>query len=148
GANNYVVVKLRAAGRLFGKVLNLNGDPIPGIRVAIPVQGGFFWTDADAQGTYVFDNLPLGGYTLSAPANATAPQLNLPELNEKIRSGNEDEILAAFEEAIRVFVGADDPLITGEQRNFRPVTWGFTRTDLRFDGQSVEANIRMLREGT
>jgi len=149
GANNYVVVKLRSAGRIFGKVTNLNGQGIGGVRVAIPVQGGFYWTDADSQGNYVFENLGLGDYTLSAPANATSPpQLDVNKLNEQIRSGNEDEILAAFEEAIRVFVGADDPLINGSQRNFRPVTWGFTTGKLQFDGQSAEANIRMLPEGT
>ncbi|HSH14446.1 MAG TPA: carboxypeptidase regulatory-like domain-containing protein, partial [Verrucomicrobiae bacterium] len=148
GANNYVVVKLRAAGRLFGRVTDLNGSGIGGIRVAIPVNGGFYWTDADSQGNYVFENLGLGNYTLSAPANATSPQLDVAGLNEQIRSGDEDAILAAFEEAIRVFIGADDPLITGEQRNFRPITWGFTEARIQFDGQSVQANIRMLREGT
>ncbi len=148
GAANFVVVKLRPAGRIFGKVTDLNGKGIGGIRVAVPMSGGFYWTDADSQGNYVFENLGLGNYILSAPANAVSPQLDVNKLNEQIRSGNEDEILAAFEEAIRVFIGADDPLITGEQRNFRPVTWGTTTARLLFDGQSVEANIRMLREGT
>ena len=148
GVDNYVVVGLRAAGRIYGRVLDVRGMPIGGIRVAIPVEGGFYWTDADAQGNYVFEGLSLGRYTVSAPANAVSPQLDVNGLNEQIRSGNEDEILAAFEEAIRVFIGADDPLITGEQRNFRPVTWGFTEAWLQFDGQSVQANIRMLREGT
>ncbi|MBN8246992.1 MAG: carboxypeptidase regulatory-like domain-containing protein, partial [Verrucomicrobia bacterium] len=148
GADNYAVVKLRAAGRIFGRITDLNGGGIGGIRVAIPVEGGFYWTDADSRGNYAFENMSLGSYTLSAPANATAPQLDVPKLTASIRSGNEDEILAAFEEAIRVFVGADDPLITGEQRNFRPITWGYTDTRLQFDGQSVEANIRMRREGT
>ncbi|HYG24635.1 MAG TPA: Ig-like domain-containing protein [Verrucomicrobiae bacterium] len=148
GAENYVVIKLRAAGRVYGRVTDLNGKGIPGVRVAIPLTGGFYWTDADSQGNYSFENLGLGNYTLSAPANAVSPQLDVNRLNEQIRSGNEEEIMAAFEEAIRVFVGADDPLITGEHRNFRPVTWGFTTTRLLFDGQSVEANIRMLREGT
>ena len=46
------------------------------------------------------------------------------------------------------FVGADDPLVTGAQLNFRPITWGFTSANLQFDGQSVQANVRMLREGT
>lgn len=148
GANNFVVVKLRAAGRVYGKVTDLNGAGIPNIRVAIPIDGGFFWTDADGQGNYVFENLGLGHYTLSAPANATAPQLDVAKLTEQIRSGNEDEILTAFEEAVRVFVGADDPLVTGAQLNFRPITWGFTEATLRFDGQSVQANVRMLREGS
>src|SRR5690606_38972337 len=144
----YVIVKLRAAGRMYGRVTDWNGQEIGAIRVAIPVDGGFFWTDADSMGNYVIENPGLGDYTMSSPANETSPQLDVKKLNEQIRSGNEDEILAAFEEAIRVFIGADDPLITGEQRNFRPITWGYTKTRLQFDGQSVEANIRMLREGT
>ncbi|MBL9175134.1 MAG: carboxypeptidase regulatory-like domain-containing protein [Verrucomicrobiales bacterium] len=148
GINNYVVVKLRAVGRIYGKVTDLKGAGIPGVRVAIPIEGGFFWTDADGQGNYVFEGLALGNYTLSAPANATAPQLDTTRLNEQIRSGNEEEILTAFEEAVRVFIGADDPLINGAQLNFRPVTWGFTGANLKFDGESVQANIRMLREGT
>ena len=41
GANNYVVVKLRAVGRIYGKVIDLKGAGIGGVRVAIPVEGGF-----------------------------------------------------------------------------------------------------------
>lgn len=145
---NYVVVKLRPAGRIFGKVVNAQGQPIPGIRVAIPQNGGFYWTDADSQGNYLFENLGLGSYTLSAPANAVAPQINEKELIAQIRSGDEEEILAAFEEAIRVFVGAEDPLITGEHARFRPSTWGFTETRLQFDGQSVNADVRFLVQGS
>jgi len=148
GAANYVVVKLRAAGRIFGKVVNAQGQPVPNIRVAIPVEGGFYWTDADAQGNYVFENLGLGRYTLSAPANAVAPQLNESELIAQIRSGDEDQILAAFEEAIRVFVGAEDPVVTGEHERFRPSSWGFTTAQIRYDNESVNADIRFLVQGT
>jgi hypothetical protein len=77
-----------------------------------------------------------------------SPQINEQALLAQIRSGNEEEILAAFEEAVRVFVGADDPLITGEHERFRPSTWGFTKTQLRFDGQSVNADIRFLVQGS
>ena len=52
------------------------------------------------------------------------------------------QIAAAFEEAVKIFTGVNDPLITGDQLNFRPASWGYTRTALRFDGQSVEADIR------
>ena len=148
GQNNYVVVKLRPAGRIFGKVLNAQGQPVPNVRVAIPQQGGFYWTDADSQGNYAFDNLGLGNYTISAPANAVAPTLNVNKLMDQIRSGDEDQILAAFEEAIRVFVGADDPLVTGAHDNFRPSSWGYTQTRLRFDGESVNADVRYIVEGS
>lgn len=148
GADNYVVVKLRPAGRIFGKVVNANGQPMPRVRVAIPLDGGFYWTDADAQGNYFFENLGLGNYTVSAPANAVAPQLNESELLAQVRSGDEEQILAAFEEAVRVFVGADDPLITGEHQNFRPSTWGYTSARIRFDGESVNADVRYIVQGT
>jgi hypothetical protein len=148
GQDNYVVVKLRSAGRIFGKVVDAQGTPMAGVRVAIPVVGGFYWTDADEDGNYSFENLGLGGYTLSAPANATAPQINEEQLMSQIRSGDEDQILAAFEEAVRVFVGADDPLITGELERFRPSTWGYTSAKLTYDGQSANANIRFLVQGT
>lgn len=149
GVDNFVVIKFSAAGRIFGKVTDVNGKAKTGIKVAIPVEGGFYWTDVDSKGAYVFENMALGSYTLSAPANAVFENnLDVQALNEKIRSGNEEEILAAFEEAITVFVGANDPLLNGGQLNFRPSSWGFTTTQLRFDGQSVEANIRFLAEGS
>ncbi|MBL9167133.1 MAG: carboxypeptidase regulatory-like domain-containing protein [Verrucomicrobiales bacterium] len=149
GVDNFVVIKFSSAGRIFGKVLDVNGAPKGGVRIAIPIEGGFLWTDADSQGNYVFENLGLGSYTLSAPANAVFNNtLDVRALNEKIRSGNEEEIMAAFEEAISVFVGANDPLLTGAQLNFRPSSWGYTRTRLRFDGESVEANIRYIAEGS
>ena len=147
GQDNYVVVKLRAAGRIFGRVLNARGQPVSNIRVAIPQEGGFYWTDANTNGDYVFENLGLGSYTLSAPANAVSPQLNTSALLDQIRSGNEDQILAAFEEAATVFVGANDPLLTGAQQNFRPSIWGYSPATIRFDGDNVNADVHFLIVG-
>ncbi len=148
GTANYVVVKLRPAGRIFGRVFDAQGTARPGIRVAIPQQGGFYWTDADANGNYVFENLPLGDYTVSAPANAVAPKLNESDLSARIRSGNEDQILAAFKEAVTVFVGSDDPLINGQGLNFHPSAWGYTETSIPFDGANVNADVRFIPQGT
>lgn len=148
GAANHVVVKLRSSGRIFGKVYDAQGNIQRGIRVAIPVSGGFYWTDADAEGNYVFENLPLGEYTVSAPANAVAPQLNVAELGEQIRSGKEDQIMAAFKEAVRVFIGADDPIVNGEHYNFRPSFWGYTSAGIKFDGASANADVRFIPQGT
>jgi hypothetical protein len=148
GEANYVVVKLRPAGRIFGKVFDAQGNIQPGIRVAIPQQGGFYWTDADTNGNYVFENLGLGGYTLSAPANAVAPQLNQSDLLNQINSGDEQQILAAFNEAITVFVGANDPLINGDQLKFRPSSWGFTTANIAFDGANVNADIKFIVQGS
>ncbi|HLH54539.1 MAG TPA: carboxypeptidase regulatory-like domain-containing protein, partial [Verrucomicrobiae bacterium] len=148
GAANYVVVKLRPAGRIFGKVFDAQGRVQGGIRVAIPQEGGFYWTVADTNGNYVFENLGLGGYTLSAPANAVTPQLNESDLQAQISSGNEQQIMAAFNEAISVFVGANDPLVNGDQLKFRPSSWGFTSAKIVFDGQNVNADIKFIVQGS
>ena len=148
GAANYVVVKLRPAGRIFGKVFDGQGNVVPNVRVAIPQQGGFYWTDADKNGNYVFENLALGNYTVSAPGNAVAPQLNESQLGQQIASGDENQILAAFKEAVTVFVGANDPLVNGEGLNFHPSSWGYTKTSIPFDGANVNADIRYIPQGT
>ncbi|HAV63462.1 MAG TPA: hypothetical protein DCY13_13980, partial [Verrucomicrobiales bacterium] len=147
GTDNFVVVKLRPAGRIFGRVRDAVGNPVPRIRVAIPQDGGFFWTETDAEGNYAFENLGLDRYTLSAPSGEVA-QTDTSGLIEQIRSGNESEILAAFEEAIRVFTGANDPFLNGSGSQFNPVTWGFTKTEIQFDGQNVPADITFLAPGT
>lgn len=148
GAANYVVVKLRPAGRIFGKVFDAQGNLQPGIKVAIPQDGGFYWTDADSNGNYFFENLGLGNYTVSAPANQVAPQLNTSDLGAQISSGNEDQILAAFKEAITVFVGADDPLVNGSGANFHPSSWGYNKASITFDGANVNADIRFIPQGS
>ena len=148
GQANYAVIKLNAAGAIYGKVFDAQGNPVPNIEVAIPQQGGFLWTVADSSGNYSFEDLGLGGYTLSAPANATAPTLDLNQLQAQLSSGSESQIMAAFQEAVTVFVGAEDPLITGADENFNPSGWGYTSANLQFDGQSVNADIHFLPLGT
>ncbi|MGA2656274.1 MAG: LamG-like jellyroll fold domain-containing protein [Verrucomicrobiota bacterium] len=148
GQNNYVVVQLNAAGAIYGKVFDAKGNPVPNVRVAIPQQGGFMWTDADGNGNYSFEDLGLGGYTLSAPANATAPVLDLSQLQAELSSGNQAQIMAAFQEAVTVFTGSEDPLITGADNNFSPTDWGYTTASLLFDGETANADIHYLPLGT
>src|SRR5207247_5364695 len=50
--------------------------------------------------------------------------------------------------AAAIFTGAADPFLNGEGAAFNPITWGFNKANLRFDGQVVVADIRFLREGT
>ncbi len=148
GTANYVVVKLRPAGRIYGKVFDAQGNVQPNVRVAIPQQGGFYWTVADGSGNYVFDNLGLGNYTVSAPANAVAPQLNESDLSAQLSSGDEAQILAAFQQAVTVFVGAEDPLINGDGLNFAPSAWGYSTANINFDGAAVNADIHFIPQGS
>jgi hypothetical protein len=148
GMDNFVVVRLRAAGRIMGRVLDANGKPVSRERVVIPYTSGFFYTDADAQGNYRFENLGLGDYTLSSPSPDISKTADVSGLLEQIRTGDESQVLAAMQEAFEIFTGVSDPRLTGNEQPFNPKTWGFTKTKLSFDGQTVVADIRYLREGT
>lgn len=145
GLDNFAVIRLNAAGRITGRVFDALGQPAPNVRVSIPLAGGFVWVDADAQGNYLFENLGLGEYTLSAPGPAVA-KTDTSGLLEKILGGSSAEIEAAIGEAFKIFAGVTDPFLTGEP--FNPNSWGFTRTRLSFDGQGVVADIHFLRPGT
>ncbi|MDB6037199.1 MAG: LamG domain protein jellyroll fold domain protein, partial [Verrucomicrobiales bacterium] len=145
GLDNFAVIRLRPAGRITGRVLDAIGQPVPGTRVAIPEENGFLYADADQQGNYLFENLGLADYTLSAPGPAVA-KTDTSGLIDRIRGGNEDQVMAAIGEAFKIFAGLADPFLTGEP--FNPVTWGFTRTRIIFDGQTVVSDIRLLRPGT
>ncbi len=150
GTANYVVVKLNAAGRLYGTVYDSQGNTQPNIEVDIPDPngGGFYYTFADTNGVYSFGNMGLGEYIVSAPANATAPQLNASEISTQLDSGSEAQILAAYQEAVTVFVGADDPLVNGDDLNFAPSAWGYNTANLNYDGANVNADIHFLPQGS
>jgi hypothetical protein len=142
GSENFVIVRLRPAGRIFGRVTDANGTPQGGINVAIPLEGGFLWTTVDANGNYAFENLGLGQFTLSAPAPEVADN-DVSGLIAQISGGDEAAVVAAFEEAIKIFLGANDPFLSGNQANFRPSTFGFLENvRIRFDGENVLADIQ------
>jgi len=148
GADNFVVVKLRPAGRIYGRVTDANGTPQGGINVAIPVDNGFLWVEADGGGNYAFENLGLDTFSVSAPAPEVA-DTDVSGLIEQIQSGGEADVATAYEEAIKIFIGANDPFLSGNQANFRPSTFGFVENvRIRFDGDNVLADIRYLPQGT
>src|SRR5450759_3686417 len=63
-----VVSAQATTGRISGVVKDSSGGVLPGVTVTVTETcTGFVRTDAsDAQGTYVFVNLPLGDYTVAA----------------------------------------------------------------------------------
>ncbi|HKS38859.1 MAG TPA: LamG-like jellyroll fold domain-containing protein, partial [Verrucomicrobiae bacterium] len=147
GTDNFVVIRLGNAGRIIGRVLDANGNPMPNARVSTPFGLGFRWIKADAQGNYRFEDMSLGDYTVSAPA-PPAQDTDAAGLISTLRDGSEEEIQAAIGEAFAIFTGAGDPYLNGEGANFNPGSWGFTRARINFDGETVVADIRFLREGT
>lgn len=147
GIENYVIVRLRPAGRIVGRVLDANGNHVPNTRVALPVENGFQWVETDALGNYKFENLGLKDWDVSSPAPAAANN-DTSQLLTQIRNGSEEEIEAAIGEAFAVFTGQANPYLNGEGEVFNPLTWGYARASLTFDGQTAVADIRYLRQGT
>lgn len=147
GIENFAVIRFTPAGRIIGRVLNQNGVPVPKVNVAIPQMGGFLWVTADAAGNYAFEGLGLAAYELSAPAPPVA-KTDTSGLLDQIANGSEDEVFAAIQDAFAIFTGASDPFLNGEGDAFSPDDWGFNKTALKFDGQTVVVDVRFLRKGS
>jgi len=56
-------------GRITGRVFDASTNLMSNIRVAIPVQDGFFWVKANEDGRYNFDNLALADYEAAIKLN-------------------------------------------------------------------------------
>lgn len=142
GVTNYALIRLQAAGGIYGTVRNPNHpqDPIVrNIEVALPVDGGFYWTTVDENGGYRFNNIPLGRYLVAAPA---PPIQTLEGVLQTIPSRpTQEELLAVLGEVAAMYTspqGAD----------YRPANYGFARTELTVDGVEVEVNIEYIPHGT
>lgn len=147
GVDNFVVIRFSASGSIAGRVIDAAGNPVPNVRVALPSGLGFFWVNADANGNYFFPNLGLDSYLVSAPS-PPAEDRDVSGLISQIATGSQDEILAAIGEAFAIFTGVNNPYLNGGGDTFNPLTWGYAKTKLSFDGQVAVADIRYLREGT
>ena len=148
GIENFVTVRLNPAGRIVGRVLDAAGAPVPNLNVSIPRQGGFLWVKADAEGRFVFENIALDDYTVSAPAPPVADNDVSGILDTLSGSPSSDEMLAAITRAFEIFTGVNDPLLNGEGANFNPLDWGYTDTELSFDGQTQIIEVQFLPRGT
>jgi hypothetical protein len=146
GVDNYVLVQLRPAGVIVGTVRNANGSPAPFVNVAIPVSGGFAYTKANGSGIFRFINMPPGEYTVSAPAPPVSASEE--ELLEQLRSEENDQIMAALTEAFTRYSGANTPSLGGTNTPFNPGSWGYTTTAIVADGDTGQANITYLKQGT
>jgi hypothetical protein len=137
GVDNYVVVRLRAAGVITGRVTDADGQPIPLVNVAIPLPKGFAYVKASDQGIFKFINLAPGEYTVSAPAPPVSKTEN--ELLEELRSGEDDEIIAALTDAFTAYSGVNNPALGGTNAAYNPGSWGYTKTRIVADGEVAVA---------
>jgi hypothetical protein len=148
GVNNFVVVRLRPAGQIVGQVRDANGTPVPDVKVAIPLPPDrFAWVKADDEGRFKFVNMPPKDYYVSAPSPPVQERDN-EDLLDQIQNGSDEEIAAAVAEAFTTFAGLNDPFLNGTNVVFNPGSWGYTTAKVRFDGETVIANISYLPNGT
>ncbi len=155
-AGNFAVIRFEPKASITGRVLNVEGNPVPGVTVSIPQDIiSFIYTPTDENGVFVFENLALREWTLSAPGppvSGSAEDLAAAESTILgAASGEEvsqEDLLGAITDAFAAFTGVNDPLITGEGENFNPLTWGFEKVNLTFDGQVANVDIIFLPEGT
>jgi hypothetical protein len=93
--------------------------------------------------------MALGDYLLSAPSPPVKedPEATAARAIEAIASAqSSDEIVAAVNNAFTAFAGVTEARLHGEP--FNPISWGYTRTAIFFDGQTVNADIQFLPTGT
>lgn len=135
-----VLVRLRPAGRIEGRVFN-GTVPHANVRVALTVEDGFYWVDADANGFYRFDNIPLGEYIMAAPA----PPVTDDEGNEipSFAMSPEEQLRAALGGVQALFArGGTEP-----EEVYLPGSYGFAKARLDVDGATARADIRYLPAG-
>ncbi|MFM7102850.1 MAG: Ig-like domain-containing protein, partial [Verrucomicrobiota bacterium] len=148
GVLNVADIPLIPAGVVEGRVFNLNGRAVPGIRVAKPVLGGFLYVTADDNGFYRFEGIEVGQHTFSAPS----PPVEESEVSGILDSlrGNPSvaQINAAIQEAAAIFAGARDPLLNGEGAAFSPTDWGWVNAEIRADGDVANADLRFMPRGS
>ena len=156
GDSNFAVVRFASRGSITGRVLTQSGEPVPGMNVALPLgPDSFAYTRSDAAGVYLFENIELKEWTVSAPAPAASNSGELIDQALDTIGGAargeqvaQEDLLGAITDAFTVFTGINDPLINGEGLNFNPISWGYEKVRLSFDGQVANADVVFLPEGT
>jgi len=156
GAQSFVVVRFEPKGSITGRVLDVAGNPVPGINVSLPTTPlSFQYVRTDDNGVYFFENIDLDEWLVSAPAppasnNNEIIENSLDTISAAATGGDVDQaaLLSAITDAFAVFTGVNDPLINGEGETFNPISWGYEEVSLTFDGQVVIADIVYLPEGT
>ena len=148
GVLNVADVVLDPSGVVKGTVRDEEGNPVPGVRVSKPVEGGFLYVMADERGFYRFEGLSLGEHVFSAPAPPVA-KTDVDGILAVLGSQPGEEALqAAIGEAFAIFTGMKDPLLNGEGLAFNPGRWGYNTARLDADDQELTVDITYMKRGS
>ncbi len=156
GAETFAVVRFDPRGGITGKVFDATGGAVAGINVALPnSKSSFLYTRTNSDGVYFFENIGLRDWTVSAPAPPTADSAEIIDASlntiagaARGEEGAQAALLSAITNAFAVFTGVNDPLLNGDGETFNPLSWGYDKVNLNFDGQLAVADIVYLPEGT
>lgn len=144
GDGNFVVVRLEPAARVVGRVLLADGKPKAGAFVCHPVESGFEFVEADAEGRFEWEGLPLGkAVQLSAPGEN--PPINSTAVPSASAIREDPE--AALKSAVETFLGVKNPFLNGAGAEFSASTFDETAVTLNFDGETREVLLRMRPVG-
>lgn len=160
-----VAIVLEARATIVGRVLDANGQPVPGATVRLPRDGGFYFVFANNSGFYRLPDLTLGEYLIEAPGPDKGALIEFmksrnidprraftagdipPELQDPHPPQTEEEILQAYSDALRTFIGLNDPILNGPP----PVPgggFGWTKVKLLQDSATAVSDIRYLAQGS
>jgi hypothetical protein len=157
-----VAITLEARATITGRVVDANGNPMPRVSVRLPVLGGFTFVFTNNQGVYTFPDLPLGSYLIQAPGPSVDSLIQFMEFNgmdpasaftsgdgpppaEPLSSADANAVLAAYQEAVKLFLSVDESLLG------LPIAdvggFGFTKVQLFQDSTTVVADLKFLSQG-
>jgi hypothetical protein len=158
-----VAITLEARATITGRVLDANGTPMPRVSVRIPQIGGFTFVFTNSDGVYTFPDLALGSYLIQAPGPSVDSLIGYMEANgmdpesaftsgdgtgasaPPPTAGDANAVLAAYQEAVKSFVTADETLAGLPMAALGGFGWN--RVQLFQDSTIAVADVKFLSQG-
>jgi hypothetical protein len=159
-------IRLEARATITGRVLDVNGTPVPRATVRLPVLGGYTFVFANDSGVYRFPDLPLGEHLVQAPgppresliqfmeANGIDPRSAFtsgdipPDLggDPEPTLGDRNAILAAYQGALRTFLNVDESILGLPMASLGGFGW--TKVRLFQDSTTEASDVKFLAQGS
>lgn len=163
GQQVVAAITLEARATITGRVLDVNGNPVPRASVRIPALGGFTFVIANNQGVFTFPDMPLAEYLLQSPGPSAEALIGFLEANgydpnvaftsgdgpgtpPEVSSSDASAVIAAYQNAVQSFFRVDESLLGLPDAQLGGFGWNKVR--LFQDAVTAVADIRFLAQGT